>query len=282
MDAMRDAAVLAEVLAFLGLLPGFGTVLVLTLVRGPLYRLERDIQRLPPARLREMITIPIISITAGAIAGIGVNLATGESGNGWAAMLMLGAAIGCVAWAGRLALRPTHPRLAATAYRRELLTRLGARNWAAAAAGERAAAQRVARRLETTGRRLAHLGRTLRWRWWLRARNRWLLGGLAAATAYGTGFLTWVVIDRVVRRDGSPPGWGAAIILVTPLLGPAQLWLWWRLHTATLRDFGAELQADATRILAAIARAPRLSVGRRVGRALRTLLDTPTRSSPRP
>jgi hypothetical protein len=271
---MRDVVVLAEVVAFVGVMPGFVALAVVTLARGPMYRLDRDIQRLPPDRFREVIMMPVISVVAGSIAGIGVNLATGETNNGWVAILVIGAAIICVGWAGRMALRPAGPRFASTAYRRQLLARLGTRRWAAAPATERAAAARVARRLERAGARLASRGDSLGFRPWLRSRNRWVVGWLAVATAYGAAVLIWVAVDRIVNRDASPPGWGAAVIVATPLLGPAQLWLWWRLHRAMLRDLGAELRADAAGVLSAVTSAPPLTVGRRLGRALRVLLDS--------
>ena len=165
--AMRDAAVRAEAVAFIGVLPGFLTLMVLVLVRRPLYRLERDLHRLPLARFHDAIMLPVISVAAGAIAGVGSNLVTGDSRLGWAALLLIGAGMGCVVWASRLALRPARPGVAGTFYRRQVLARLIEYDWAAASAIERETATRTARRLAATGRRLAYRGRTLRLRRWL-------------------------------------------------------------------------------------------------------------------
>ncbi|WP_173073768.1 hypothetical protein [Phytohabitans rumicis] len=135
--------------------------------------------------------------------------------------------------------------------------------------------RRVAHRLAATGDRLLRYGHTLTFWRWLAGRNRWLVALLAAATGYGAAFLAWLVVVAIAdRRGGLGPG--LVIIVVTPLLGPAQLWLWYRMHRATLCEFGSELAADAARLEAAIAAAPPLTAGRRLGRALRTFLDPRT------
>jgi hypothetical protein len=198
---MRDLAVFAEALAFVAVLPGFVTLTVLAPLRRPLLRLDREMQRLPPAHFRNVIMMPVTSVLTGSIAGIGVNLATGDTSLGWVAMLVIGF-----------------------------------------------------------------------WRW-LAGRNRWLVAFLATATGYSAAFLVWRVVVAIAhRRVGLGPG--LAIIVVTPLLGPAQLWLWYRMHRATLREFGSELTADAERLEAAIAAAPPLTTGRRLGRAIRVFLDS--------
>jgi hypothetical protein len=272
---MRDVAVYAETLAFLVVLPGFVTLAVLAPLRRPLLRLDRDLQRLPPAHFRNVILMPVTSILTGSIAGIGVNLATGDTNLGWVAMLVIGFAIGVAAWAGRLALRPAAPRRTPMGYRRRLLARLSAVDWGATSGDARVAGRRVAHRLAATGDRLLRYGHTLRFRRWLAGRNRWLVALLATATGYSAGFLAWLAVVAIAhRRTGLGPG--LVIIVVTPLLGPAQLCLWYRMHRATLREFGSELTADAARLEAAIASAQPLTAGRRLGRALRTFLHPRT------
>ncbi|MCW6006017.1 hypothetical protein K1W54_15725 [Micromonospora sp. CPCC 205371] len=269
---MRDIAVYAETLAFLVVVPGFVTLVVLAPLRRRLLRLDRDLQRLPPAHFRDVFLMPVTSILTGSIAGIGVNLATGDTNLGWLAMLAIGFAVGVAGWAGRLALRPAGPRRTPMGYRRQLIAQLSTVDWAAASGDARVAGQRIARRFAATGDRLLRYGDALRFRRWLAGRNRWLIVLLATATGYSAGFLVWVAVIALADRRGGP-GAGLVIIVVTPLLGPAQLWLWYRTHRATLREFGAELVADAAHLDAAIAAAPPLTAGRRLGRALRTLLD---------
>ncbi|MEJ3748885.1 hypothetical protein WEI85_37130 [Actinomycetes bacterium KLBMP 9797] len=274
---MRDVAVYAETLAFLIVLPGFVTLAVLAPLHRSLLRIDRDLQRLPPAHFREVILMPVTSILTGSIAGVGINLATGDTDLGWVALLAIGLAVGTAAWAGRLALRPPAPQGTPMGYRRQLLARLSATDWRTASGDTRVVGRRVAHRFATTGDRLVRYGRSLRFRRWLAGRNRWLLASLAAATGYGAVFLGWLAAAAIVNRPRDlGPSLGLVIIVVTPLLGPAQLWRWFRMHRATLREFGAELVADAARLDAAIAGAPRLTAGRRLGRALRILLDPPS------
>lgn len=269
---MRDVAVALEALAFIVVMPGFAALLVMAPLHRRILRLDRDLQRLPPAHFRNVILMPVTSILTGSIAGIGVNLATGDANLGWMALLVIGFAIGMAAWGGRAALRPATPRRTPMAYRRRLLARLSTADWGAASADARFAGRHVAHRLAATGDRLRRYGTTLRFRRWLAGRNRWLVALLATATGYSAGFAAWVAFTAIAhRRPGLGPG--LVIIAVTPLLGPAQLWLWYRMHRATMREFGGELVADAARLDAAIAAAPPLTAGRRLGRALRTFLD---------
>lgn len=234
---------------------------------------DRDMQRLPPAHFRNVILMPVTSILTGSIAGIGGNLATGDTNLGWVAVLVIGLAITVAAWAGLVAVRPAAPRSTPMGYRRRLLARLSAVDWAATSGDARVAGRRVARRLAATGERLLRHGHGLRFWRWLAGRNRWLVALLTTATGYSTAFLVWLVVVAIAhRRTGLGPGLG--IIVVTPLLGPAQLWLWYRMHRATLREFGSELTADAERLEAAIDAAPPLTTGRRLGRAIRTFLDS--------
>ncbi|WP_141561892.1 hypothetical protein [Micromonospora sp. WMMA1996] len=271
---MSQVVAVIEVLALLGLAPGFVGALAAAVLRRPLDNLSRPLQRLPAEQFRNAIMLPLISVYAGAIAGVGTNLLTTEPDRYlYAFAFMLVTALVVVMIGGRLAVKPIR-RVAGTAvaYRRELLAEMLHRDWTSASREDRVAASRRAARLAATGLRLVSYARTRSFGQWLRRRPRLELAWFATATAVTTAVLLYVLVVRVVTGGGTI-GPGLLLIVLLPTLGPGQLWLRYRENRATLRAFGAELHSEASAVLTAIAAAPPPPFRLRLLRSLRTLLD---------
>ena len=265
---MRSVIAIGEVLAFLGLAPGFVATAVVYPLRRPLDNLSRPVQRLPPDQFRTVIMLPMVSVFAGTIAGIGANQLVGN--RTLVGYLLLMASLAAVAVGGQLAMTPVGRKT--VAYRREVLARLAERNWTVASRAERARGARLAGRLATTGSRLIRFAEHRTFRQWLRQRNRLPLCWIVLATGYATAVLVFALVNRIRHNDWTV-GWGSLLIVSLPALGPGQLWLWYLMSRATLRDFGTELHRDAAAVLAAITTAPPWDLRHRARQAIRLLLD---------
>ncbi|MFI0797091.1 hypothetical protein ACH4OY_31090 [Micromonospora rubida] len=276
---MASAVALIEVLALLGLVPGFVCALTTTVLRRPLDNIQRATQRLPPERFRTAVVLPMASIFAGSISGVGANLLTNEPDRILYVYVFVTALfVACVVVVifGHLEFKLTRPvGGTAIAYRRELLAELHRRDWAAATRYDRATATRRAARLAATGTRLIAYAESQSIRQWILKRHPLQLAWFAAATAATTIALLYVLGARMMAKNWTVEP-GLLLFVVSPPLGPAQLWLRHRRHQATLRAIGAELHAEASSVLTAIAAASPPPLRLRIMWALSTLLDLRT------
>lgn len=186
----------------LGLASGLAWALGATVLHRPFIRSERAIHRLPLERFRNAIVLPVASIFAGAIAGIGSNLLTNQPDRLLFVCVFVAAlfvALVVVVVFGHLEPKPATPvGDTAMGYRRELLAELRRRDWTTATRDDRATATRQATRLAATGRRLITYAESRSFRQWLRRRHPLQLTWFATATAITTTTLLYVVGIRTI------------------------------------------------------------------------------------